>query len=128
MKLQNSILKKRWSDKHDYAEGPWVDEEEPRCKCNGLPFPGFRTRDKLYGSCKIQELAIPARGVTSNKLENRNLQEFATPAHGTTSIKEIKKRCGDTATMLYCHVVLTHSLMHSVLKTSYFVEIKQLTQ
>ncbi len=111
MKLQNSIFKKRWSDKHDYQDGPWVDVEEPRCKCNGLPFPGFRTRDKLYGSCKIQELATPARGVTSNKLENRKLLEFATPAHETTSIKiqypEIKKRCGDTATMLYCHVVLT---------------------
>ncbi len=70
-----------------------------------------RLPDKLYGSCKIQELATPTRGVTSIKLENRKLQAFATPAHGTKSIKiqypEIQKRCRDMATMLYCHVVLT---------------------
>ncbi len=36
--------------------------------------------------CRIQEVVAPARGVTSIKFEN----------------PEIKKRCGDTVTALYC--------------------------
>ncbi len=61
--------------------------------------------------CRIQEILTPARGVSSIQFENRKLQEFAIPAHGITSSKiqylEVKKRCGDTAAVLYYLVIPT---------------------
>ncbi len=60
--------------------------------------------------CRIQEIFTPARGVTSIQFKNRKLQEFAIPARGITSSKiqylEVKKRCVDTAAVLYYLAIL----------------------
>ncbi len=69
--------------------------------------PPILSNDNFFKQgCKIQEVVAPARGVTSIKFENCRIQEVVAPARGVTSIKsenpEIKKRCGDTVTALYC--------------------------